>query len=93
MVTSYGATVCYDAKNGTKYWEQELETPTYASPMLADGKIYLLDKKGIMHILKPDQTYSVIATSPLGEGSSCTPAFANGKIIIRGDKNLFCVGK
>lgn len=93
LVTSYGATVCYDAKNGTKYWEQELETPTYASPMLADGKIYLLDKKGVMHILKPDQTYSVIATSQLGEGSSCTPAFANGKIIVRGDKNLFCVGK
>ncbi|MEI7724527.1 MAG: PQQ-binding-like beta-propeller repeat protein [Bacteroidota bacterium] len=93
LVTSYGAAVCYDAKNGTKYWEQELETPTYASPMLADGKIYLLDKKGVMHILKPDQTYSVIGTSPLGEGSSCTPAFANGKIVIRGDKNLYCIGK
>ena len=93
LATSYGAVVCYDAKTGKKYWEQELETPTYASPMLVEGKVYLLDKKGIMHIFKADEAYTVISTPPLGEGSSCTPAFANGKIIIRGDKNLFCIGK
>ncbi|MCX6268771.1 MAG: PQQ-binding-like beta-propeller repeat protein [Bacteroidetes bacterium] len=93
LVTSYGTIVCYDAKNGTSYWEHELETPTFASPMLAEGRIYLLDKKGIMHIIKPDQNYRVINESPLGEGSSCTPAFAEGRIIIRGDKNLFCIGK
>jgi outer membrane protein assembly factor BamB len=93
LSTSYGASVCYDAKTGTKYWEHEFETPVFASPMLADGKIYLLDKKGVMHILKPDKTYSVIGEPALGEGSSCTPAFADGKILIRGDKNLYCIGK
>jgi outer membrane protein assembly factor BamB len=93
LVTSYGAVVCYDAKNGTKYWEKELETPTFASPVLAEGKVFLLDKKGIMHIFLADQAYSVIGQPALGEGSSCTPAFADGKIIIRGDKHLFCIGK
>jgi outer membrane protein assembly factor BamB len=93
LATSYGAVVCYDAKNGTKYWEQELGTATFASPILAEGKVFLLDKKGIMHIFKADQNYSVVSESPLGEGSSCTPAFANGMIIIRGDKNLYCIGK
>jgi outer membrane protein assembly factor BamB len=93
LVTSYGAVVCYDAKNGTKYWEKELETPTFASPVLAEGKVFLMDKKGIMHIFMADQNYNVVSQSPLGEGSSCTPAFADGKIIIRGDKHLFCIGK
>jgi outer membrane protein assembly factor BamB len=93
LVTSYGTVVCYDAKTGTKYWEQELGTPVFASPMLAEGKIYLMDKKGVMHIFLPDQVYKVVSQPPIGEGSSCTPAFADGKIIIRGDKNLFCVGK
>jgi len=93
LVTSYGAVVCYDAKNGTKYWEQELGTPVFASPILAEGKIYLLDKKGNMHIFNDDQTYKVISQSPLGESSSCTPAFADGKIVIRGDHNLYCIGK
>jgi outer membrane protein assembly factor BamB len=92
LVTSYGATVCYDAKSGTKYWEQEFETPTYASPMLAEGKVFLMDKKGVMHIFMADQTYKAVAQPAIGEGSSCTPAFADGKIVIRGDKHLFCIG-
>lgn len=93
LATSYGAVVCYDAKNGTKFWEKELETPTFASPVLAEGKVFLLDKKGIMHIFQADQAYNVIGQPALGEGSSCTPAFADGKIIIRGDKHLFCIEK
>ena len=93
LVTSYGAVVCYDSKNGTKYWEQELGTPVFASPVIAEGKIFLLDKNGTMHIIKADQNYSSIGKSPLGEGSSCTPAFSDGKIIIRADKNLYCIGK
>lgn len=93
MPTSYGMMVCYDSKNGTKYWEKDFATPTYASPMLADGNIFQMDKKGVMHIFKADKTYTSVSEPPLGEGSACTPAFSKGKIIIRGDKNLYCIGK
>jgi outer membrane protein assembly factor BamB len=93
LPTSYGMMVCYDAKTGTKYWEKDFATPTYASPMFADGNIFQMDKKGVTHIFKADKAYSSVSESPLGEGSSCTPAFVGGKIIIRGDKNLYCIGK
>ncbi len=93
LPTSYGMMVCYDAKKGTKYWEKDFATPTYASPILADGNIYQLDKKGVMHIFKADKTFTSISESPLGEPSVCTPAFVNGKIVIRGDKTLYCIGK
>jgi outer membrane protein assembly factor BamB len=93
LPTSYGMMVCYDAKTGTKYWEKDFGTPTYASPVIAGGNVYQLDKKGVMHIFRADQTYSPVAESQLGEGSVCTPAFAGGKIILRGDKNLWCIGK
>jgi outer membrane protein assembly factor BamB len=93
LPTSYGLMVCYDAKTGEKYWEKDFATPTYASPMLADGNVFQMDKKGLMHIFKADKTYTSVSESPLGEGSVCTPAFVGGKIIIRGDKNLYCVGK
>jgi outer membrane protein assembly factor BamB len=93
LVTSYGMVVCYDAKKGTKYWEQDMGTPVFASPVLAEGKVYLMDKKGIMHIFKADQNYKIVSQSSLGEGSCCTPAFADGRLIIRGDKNLYCIGK
>ena len=93
LPTSYGMMICYDAKTGEKYWEKDFATPTYASPMLADGNVFQMDKKGVMHIFKADKTYTLVNDSPLGEGSVCTPAFANGKIIIRGDKSLYCIGK
>lgn len=91
LVTSYGMAACYDVRNGTKYWEHDFGTPTYASPMIAEGKLYQLDKNGVMHILAVDKEYRQIAAPQLGEGSVCTPAFSDGRIYIRGNKHLFCV--
>jgi outer membrane protein assembly factor BamB len=93
LATSYGTMVCYDAKTGTKYWEKDFGTPLFASPMLAEGRIYQMDKKGVMHIFRADKTFSSVSEPQLGEGSACTPAFGSGRIFIRGDKNLYCIGK
>ena len=93
LVTSYGIAVCYDAKKGSKYWVKEFGNTIYASPVLADGKIYLLNSKGTMYIFKADQTFSLIGEPRLGEGSFCTPGFFERGIVIRGDKNLFCSRK
>jgi len=93
LATSYGTVVCYDAKTGNKYWFKEFGNTIYSSPILAEGKIYLMDSKGVMHIFKADKNFSIIGEPQLGEGSFCTPAFKDGKILIRGNKNLYCIGK
>lgn len=93
LVTSYGAFVCYDAKTGAEYWVKEFEENTYASPVIVDGNVYQLDKSGVMHIFKADKVYTPVGEPALGEESVCTPAFVNGKIYIRGDQNLYCIGK
>ncbi|NQV02364.1 MAG: PQQ-binding-like beta-propeller repeat protein [Bacteroidia bacterium] len=93
LVTSYGVIVCYDAKTGEEYWISELENSTYASPVLVNDRVYQMDKEGIMHIFKADSVFISIGEPTLGEGSVCTPAFANGRIYIRGDENLYCIGK
>jgi hypothetical protein len=46
-----------------------------------------------MHIFRQDKVFNSIGEPSLGEASVCTPAFANGMIFIRGDKNLYCIGK
>jgi outer membrane protein assembly factor BamB len=93
QVTSYGAVACYEAKTGKKLWEKEFGAGFYSSPMLVEGKIYLIDKKGVTHIFSASGSYSSIAESALGENVFATPAFADGQIIIRGEKNLYCIGK
>jgi len=93
LSTSYGTVVCYDAQTGTKYWEKEFNNSIYASPVIAEGKVYMLDRTGIMHIFKADKEYVSLGEPSLGEKSACTPAFTNGHIYLRGDKNLYCIGE
>lgn len=93
MATSYGVVVCYDSKTGKKYWEQEFDNGFYSSPILVDGKIYLLDMSGITHIFAAAKEFVSIGQSPLGEDGMTTPAFMDGRIYIRGNEHLFCIGE
>ena len=92
IATSYGVMVCYDARTGTKYWEQESDNSIYASPVICDGKVYLTDKKGITYIFAPDKEFQLIGEPTLGEKVVCTPAFTDGRIYLRGYENLYCIG-
>lgn len=91
-VTSYGVLTCYDAGTGEEYWAMEFGNSVYSSPVLVNDRIYLLDKKGIMHIMEADRTYRPAGEPVLGEETVCTPAFAGGRIYIRGEQNLYCIG-
>lgn len=93
LITSYGAVACYGSKDGKKLWEHEFSTGFYGSPVLVNNSIYLIDMKGNTHIFSASNKFNLIATNPLGENSTCTPAFADGRIYIRGKENLYCIGK
>jgi len=93
LPTSYGTVVCYDNQTGQKYWEKDFSNNIFSSPMIVEGKVYLLDRTGVMHIFKADREFSLVGESALGEQSACTPAFTDGRIYLRGDKNLYCIGK
>ena len=93
IATSYGVLVCYDAKSGEKYWEQEFGEGFYSSPMIADEKLYIIDMGGNGHIISVSKEYNKIAGPELGEKVFATPAFAEDRIYIRGEKNLYCIGK
>lgn len=93
LATSYGAVVCHDALTGDMYWEQEFDNGFYSSPILVDNKIYLIDMDGITHIFSTGKQYNHIADCILGENSMTTPAFKDGKIFIRGNDHLYCIGR
>ena len=93
LSTSYGTVVCYDAVTGEKYWEKDFGKSVYSSPMIVEKKVYLLDITGVMHIFNADKEFKLIGEPKLGEYSACTPAFTNGRIYIKGEANLYCIGK
>lgn len=93
LATSYGIMLCYDAKTGDALWEKEFSSGFYSSPILVGDKIYIIDKEGVTHIFKADKEFVSLGENVLGEKVVSTPAFTDGRIFIRADKNLYCIGK
>ncbi|MDX8341222.1 PQQ-binding-like beta-propeller repeat protein [Draconibacterium sp. IB214405] len=91
--TSYGVFVCYDLKEGELLWEDDFGSPVYSSPVYADGKVYLMDNDGVMRIYEFSRELKKVGENALGELSGQTPAFADGRIYIRGENDLYCIGK
>ena len=93
VCTSYGVIACYDAKTGEMYWEDDAGSTIYSSPVTDDGKLFIMDNDGVMRVYEMSKNLKKISENELGENSGPTPAFADGRIYIRGEKNLYCIGK
>jgi outer membrane protein assembly factor BamB len=65
----------------------------FASPVAADGKVFLLSHSGKVTVLKADPQWEVLAVNDLDETSQATPAIADGRIYIRTHKALYSFGK
>ena len=67
----------------------------YASPVVADGKLYFIKSSGETYVLKLGDTFEQLAVNRVTEDSETfggTPAISNGRLFIRSDKHLYCVG-
>jgi outer membrane protein assembly factor BamB len=94
LVLVKGITVMvFDAKTGEKLWEHEFEQVFQSSPTLVGERIYLMDEKGNMVIFQASRDgYREIGKAAIGEPSNTSPAFLDGRIYIRGEKHMFCIG-
>jgi len=64
----------------------------YASPVAADGKIFLISASGKVTVLKADAQWEIIATNDLGEEVWATPAIARGNLYVRTRNALYSFG-
>ncbi len=93
MATSAGDIVCLDAATGKEQWTQEFKDGFSSSPVLVGDRIYVADIAGVVHIFGVAAEYKEIGTIEMGEPVYATPAFMNGRIYIRGNEKLYCIGK
>jgi outer membrane protein assembly factor BamB len=94
LMTDAGILTCIDVKTGeVKYEGGRVPVPAkfMASPVAFDGKILLTSEDGDTFVLKAGPTYEVIRTNSLGEPIFASPAISQGRIFIRGEKNLYCI--
>jgi outer membrane protein assembly factor BamB len=90
-----GVVWCLDAKKGETIWgPQRIQPATYsASPVLADGKIYITNEDGLTTVLKAGDKFEVIAQNDLKDYCLSSPAISDGQIFIRTTQYLYCIGK
>jgi outer membrane protein assembly factor BamB len=95
LVTDKGLMTCLDAKTGEVRYEgarPPVPASVMASPVAADGHLFLMTQDGDTIVVKAGPSYEVVARNPLGEPISASAALAGGRLYIRGDTHLFAIG-
>lgn len=87
-----GTANCFDTATGKRLWQTRLGTHYSASLVTAAGLVYFTADDGVTKIVQPGDELNVIAENQLGESCFASPAIANGRLFLRGEKHLFCIG-
>ncbi len=64
-----------------------------ASPVAADGKVFFTNDAGETFVLRAGPAFELLHVNRLGEGTRASPALVEGRWYIRGDRNLYAVGR
>ena len=64
----------------------------YASPIAADGKVFLASVNGKVTVLKAGAQWEVLGVNDLGDEIQATPALSGGRIYVRTRGTLYCFG-
>ena len=91
IATSYGVVASFDTQTGEIIKSMEFNTNFNASPIIADGKIYLICTDGKVFIFSAKGNFSLINSFETEEKTFATPAFTDKKIVIKTEKSFYCV--
>lgn len=89
IISNKSVITCLDAKTGEVVWSGRVGGNFMASPVHADGKIYVTSSQGKTSVIKHGRTFQELAENELDEGTLATPAFAADAIFLRTETHLY----
>jgi outer membrane protein assembly factor BamB len=95
LLTDNGVVTCLDAVTGTiRYEGGRPPVPSHfmGSPVAFGGFIAMTSEDGETFMLKAGPRHEIVRTNTVGEPVYASPAIANGRVYIRGEKHLFAIG-
>jgi outer membrane protein assembly factor BamB len=94
-VRNGGLFTCRDPKTGKSLYDERLgaEGGYYASPVAADGRVYVASDRGVVTVLLAGDTFKVLSRTDLKETIMATPAIVEDKIYIRTAGHLWAFGE
>ena len=97
FVTDNGMISAFNATTGEPYFAQTRLPKAYnlkASPVGANGKLYVATEDGDVVVVKMGEKFEVLATNTLTDQVFiATPVIANGELFLRGQNKLFCISQ
>jgi len=91
-----GQLVCVDPKTGDTIWEGQFprrSTKYYSSPVIADGKVYAAREDGVIMVANIKDGFKFLGENDMQQRLVACPVPVGNKILIRGEEQLFCIGK
>ena len=84
---------CVDRKTGKQRWTHELKGEMWASPYIADGKVYIGSRRGDLCVFEASAEKKLLATVDLKVPISATVTAANGTLYIATMRNFYAVAQ
>jgi outer membrane protein assembly factor BamB len=96
VLANNGVFDAYEIATGKEIYRQRLPlvgSGFSASPVAADGRVYLSNEDGEMLVIEAGATFRHAATNSMGEPLMATPAISEGVMYVRGASTLFAIGR
>ena len=91
-ITRGNVLYCIEAQTGEITWLKRLTGVHSASPVYADGRIYVLSEDGVTLVLRPGEKYDEITRNVIDETCLASMAVSQGRFYIRSAEHLYCIG-
>ncbi|HLN33622.1 MAG TPA: PQQ-binding-like beta-propeller repeat protein [Gemmataceae bacterium] len=88
-VSDMGVITARATATGRELWSQRLGGPASASPVYAEGRIYVCDENGKTSVLKPGAKFDLLERNVVKGRVQASPALAGQAIYLRTDTHLY----
>ena len=86
-----GFLYCFDLETGKRHWRYDMLAAVWASPYVADGKVYLGDEDGDVVVLEHGKEMKELAVNEMGDSVYSTAVAANGVLYVTNRNTLYAV--
>jgi outer membrane protein assembly factor BamB len=98
FLSENGFAECWDKRTGKILWQERLQGPgkkmtSWSSLSMAGNFIYAPNQSGDVFVFAAEPTFRTVSTNSVAEPTNASLALAQGNVIMRTDRALWCFGK
>ncbi|MDE0467197.1 MAG: PQQ-binding-like beta-propeller repeat protein [Candidatus Poribacteria bacterium] len=87
-----GDLICLDAETGEQLYRERTHRHRHrASPVYANGHLYLTSRDGLVNVVKTGRAFEIVASNSLGEVIAASPVISNGTLYLRSYQALYAI--